>query len=46
MTALAKEAGVLRETLYKAFAENGNPTLDTLMKVTKAEGGGGTGIRD
>jgi len=38
MTALAKEAGVSRETLYKAFAENGNPTLDTLMKVTKALG--------
>lgn len=38
MTALAKEAGVSRETLYKAFAENGNPTLDTLLKVTKALG--------
>ncbi|ATI83364.1 putative addiction module antidote protein [Sphingobium yanoikuyae] len=38
MTALAKDAGVSRETLYKAFAENGNPTLDTLMKVTKALG--------
>lgn len=38
MTAMAKEAGVARETLYKAFTENGNPTLDTLMKVTKALG--------
>jgi probable addiction module antidote protein len=38
MTALAKDAGVSRETLYKAFAEGGNPTLDTLMKVTKALG--------
>lgn len=38
ITTLAKEAGVSRETLYKAFAENGNPTLDTLMKVTKALG--------
>jgi probable addiction module antidote protein len=38
MTAMAKESGVSRETLYKAFAENGNPTLDTLMKVTKALG--------
>lgn len=38
MTALAKEAGVSRETLYKAFGENGNPTLDTLIRVTKALG--------
>lgn len=34
----AREAGVARETLYKAFAEGGNPTLDTLLKVTKALG--------
>lgn len=38
ITSLAKEAGVSRETLYKAFSENGNPTLDTLLKVTKALG--------
>lgn len=38
ITALARESGVARETLYKAFAEGGNPTLDTLMKVTKALG--------
>lgn len=38
MTALAKESGVSRETLYKAFSEGGNPTLDTLLKVTKALG--------
>jgi probable addiction module antidote protein len=38
ITALARESGVARETLYKAFSENGNPTLDTLMKVTKALG--------
>lgn len=38
MTALAKDAGVSRETLYKAFSEGGNPTLDTLLKVTKALG--------
>lgn len=38
MTALAKDSGVSRETLYKAFSEGGNPTLDTLMKVTKALG--------
>lgn len=38
MTALAKDAGVTRETLYKAFGDKGNPTLDTLLKVTKALG--------
>ena len=38
MTALATETGLSRETLYKAFGENGNPTLDTLLKVTKALG--------
>lgn len=38
MTALSKDAGVSRETLYKAFSEGGNPTLDTLIKVTKALG--------
>jgi len=38
MTALAKETGLARETLYGAFGANGNPTLDTLMKVTKALG--------
>ncbi len=38
MTALAKDAGVSRETLYKAFSDNGNPTLDTLVKVTRALG--------
>lgn len=38
MTALAKDAGVTRETLYKAFGDRGNPTLDTLIKVTRALG--------
>ncbi len=38
MTSLSREAGVSREALYKAFAESGNPTLDTLMKVTRALG--------
>lgn len=27
-----------REALYKAFSDTGNPTLDTLIKVTKALG--------
>lgn len=38
MTGLAKDSGLSREALYKAFGENGNPTLDTLLKVTKALG--------
>lgn len=38
MTALAKEAGLGREALYKSLGEHGNPTLDTLLKVTKALG--------
>jgi probable addiction module antidote protein len=38
MTSLARDTGLSREALYKAFGENGNPTLDTLIKVTKALG--------
>jgi probable addiction module antidote protein len=38
MTALARDTGLSREALYKAFGENGNPTLDTLLKVTRALG--------
>ena len=33
MTALASETGLSRETIYKAFGENGNPTLDTPLKA-------------
>jgi probable addiction module antidote protein len=38
MTQLSKEAGVSRETLYKAFSENGNPTLETLSAVMRSLG--------
>ena len=38
MTALARDSGVSREALYRAFGEEGNPTLDTLMRVLKALG--------
>ena len=38
ITSLAAETGLSREALYKAFGDNGNPTLDTLLKVTKALG--------
>jgi probable addiction module antidote protein len=38
MTQLAKDAGVSRETIYKAFSEGGNPTLETLSGVIRALG--------
>jgi probable addiction module antidote protein len=38
MTKVAKEAGLQRETLYRSFSEQGNPTLGTLSSVLKAVG--------
>jgi probable addiction module antidote protein len=38
MSELARETGISREALYRAFSENGNPTLDTLLRVMKALG--------
>lgn len=38
MTAVAREAGVTREALYKALSEDGDPRLSTLLGVTKALG--------
>jgi probable addiction module antidote protein len=38
MTAIAKEAGVTREALYKALTEKGDPKLSTLLGVLKALG--------
>jgi probable addiction module antidote protein len=38
MSALARETGISREALYRAFSDNGNPTLDTLLRVMKAFG--------
>lgn len=38
MTALARKTGVNRQALYTALSENGNPTLDTLLKVMTALG--------
>lgn len=38
MTAVAKEAGVTREALYKALSPDGDPRLSTLLGVTKALG--------
>ncbi|CAA9482146.1 MAG: hypothetical protein AVDCRST_MAG91-81 [uncultured Sphingomonadaceae bacterium] len=36
MSELARITGIGRQSLYAALAEEGNPTLDTLMKVLDA----------
>lgn len=36
MADVAKEAGITRESLYRALSPKGNPTLKTLMAVLKA----------
>ena len=38
MSELARQTGISREALYRAFSESGNPTLDTLLRVMKALG--------
>lgn len=38
MSKIAKEAGVSRESLYKALSEQGNPSFATVLKVTRALG--------
>ncbi len=38
MSQVARDAGLSRESLYKALSENGNPTFATVLKVTKALG--------
>ncbi len=38
MTAIAKDAGVTREALYKALSEKGDPKLSTLIGVARALG--------
>jgi probable addiction module antidote protein len=35
---VAKEAGIERESLYRALSAKGNPRLSTLVAVTKAVG--------
>ena len=37
-SALARQTGVSREALYRAFRANGDPTLDTLLRMIKALG--------
>ena len=34
----ARQTGVSRESIYKGLVPGGNPTLETLTKVTKAPG--------
>lgn len=38
MTSIAKEAGVSRESLYKSLSANGNPSFQTISKVSRALG--------
>ncbi len=38
MSQLARDTGISREGLYKAFSPNGNPTFATVAKVAKALG--------
>ena len=37
-SALARDTGLNRGNLYEALSENGNPTLATLLKITRALG--------
>lgn len=38
MSALARDTGLNRGNLYEALSEDGNPTLETLLKITNALG--------
>jgi probable addiction module antidote protein len=38
MTQVARDAGLSRESLYKALSEDGNPSFATVLKVTQALG--------
>jgi probable addiction module antidote protein len=38
MTQVARDAGLSRESLYKALGENGNPSFVTVLKVARALG--------
>ena len=38
MAAIATEAGIQRESLYRALSHNGNPTMNTLIAVLKSLG--------
>jgi probable addiction module antidote protein len=38
MSQVAREAGLSRESLYRALSEGGNPSFATILKVTRALG--------
>jgi probable addiction module antidote protein len=38
MTRIAEQAGLSRESLYRALGENGKPRFGTVMRVAKALG--------
>ena len=38
MSQVARDAGLSRESLYKALGENGNPSFATVLKVARALG--------
>ena len=38
MTQVAKDAGLSRESLYRALSSGGNPSFATILKVAKALG--------
>src|SRR5436190_24163581 len=38
MSKVARDAGLSRESLYRALSQNGNPTFDTILKVSQAIG--------
>ncbi len=38
MTQVAKEAGLSRESLYRALSEDGNPSFATVLRVARALG--------
>jgi probable addiction module antidote protein len=38
MTQVARDAGLSRESLYKALSEAGNPSFATILKVARALG--------
>lgn len=38
MTALARETGLSRESLYRALSEKGNPRLSSLVSILRALG--------
>jgi probable addiction module antidote protein len=38
MAALAEQTGLSRQALYKTLADDGNPTLDTFLRIIRALG--------